>query len=368
MVYFNEFGPEKILEVYDPKIGMHGFVVIDSTTLGPAKGGIRMTPSVSIDEVSKLARTMTWKCALADLPFGGGKSGIIADPRKLSEEQKIAMIRSFAIALRPVCPSLYVAAPDMNTGEREMREFALSNGSNKSTTGKPTDMQGIPHELGSTGWGVFHSTLVAVQLEDINPKEMTVAIEGYGNVGSFAAQFLSEEGAKIVAVSDSKGTIYNENGLDIKKMDEVKKNTGSVTNYSPGKVLKGEKMFELPVDVLIPGALPNVINKDNANKIKAKIIVEAANIPTTPDIEEKLHKKGILVVPDFVANAGGVISSYAEYIGENPVKMMEMVRERVVRNTKLVLEKAKNDKIKPRDAAMEIVVERVREGMKKRNE
>ena len=309
MVDFDEFGPEKILEVHDAKTGMHGFVVIDNTSRGPAKGGIRMTSTVSIDEVAKLARTMTWKCALADLPFGGGKSGIISPP-KMTEQQKMEIMKSFAIALRPVCPSLYVAAPDMNTGEKEMAEFVIANGHMKSATGKPSDMCvapgehcGIPHEFGSTGWGVFHSTIVAIESEGLDTKKMTVAIEGYGNVGSFAVRFLSEEGAKIIAVSDSKGTIYNENGLDVKKLEEVKKNTGSVTNYSPGKVLKGGKLFELPVDVLIPAALPNVINKDNVNKIKARIIVEAANIPITPDIEEKLFKKSILVVPDFVANA-----------------------------------------------------------------
>jgi len=313
MVDFDEFGPEKVLEVHDAKAGMHGFVVIDSTARGPAKGGIRMTSSVSIDEVAKLARTMTWKTALADLPFGGGKSGIIAPP-KMTEQQKMEIMKSFAIALRPVCPSLYVAAPDMNTGEKEMAEFVIANGHMKSATGKPADMCvapgeqcGIPHEFGSTGWGVFHSTMVAIESEGLDIKKTKVAIEGYGNVGTFAAKYLSEEGAKIIAVSDSKGVIYNENGLDVKKLDEVKKNTGSVTNYSPGKVLKGEKLFELDVDILIPAALPNVINKDNVNKIKAKIIVEAANIPTTPDIEERLYKKNILVVPDFVANAGGVI-------------------------------------------------------------
>jgi glutamate dehydrogenase (NAD(P)+) len=374
MVDFDEFGPEKILEVHDHRTGMHGFVVIDNTALGPAKGGIRMTPSVSINETSALARTMTWKCALADLPFGGGKSGIISPP-KMTDEQKTNIIRSFAVALRPVCPSLYIAAPDINTGEKEMAEFVMANGHTKSATGKPADMCvapgehcGIPHEYGSTGWGVFHSTLVAVHMENVDPKKMSVAIEGYGNVGSFVAKYLSEEGAKIISVSDSKGAIYNESGLDIKKLDEVKQKTGSVTNYSPGKVLKGEKLFELPADVLIPAAVPNVINKDNVNKIKAKIIVEAANIPITPDIEERLHKRNILVVPDFVANAGGVISSYAEYIGENPDNMMEMVRERIVRNTMLVLEKAKNKNVKPRDAAMEIAMQRVRDAMRKKHE
>ncbi|MBI3412749.1 MAG: Glu/Leu/Phe/Val dehydrogenase [Candidatus Aenigmarchaeota archaeon] len=373
MVIFDEFGPEKILEVYDPKTGMHGFTVLDNTALGPAKGGIRMTPSVTVEEVAKLARTMTWKCALASLPFGGGKSGIVADPKRISSEQKMAIIRSFAIAIKPVCPSRYIAAPDINTSEKEIEEFVRANGSLRSATGKPSNLCvapgvkcGIPHEYGSTGFGVAHATAIAARHIKLHLKNATVAIEGYGNVGAFAAEHLSKIGAKIVAVSDSKGCIYNKNGLNIASLSKTKQETGSVINYKPGEFIKNEKLFELDVDIIIPSAVPDVINKNNVEKIKSKIVVEAANIPTTPEMEEIMHQKGILVVPDFVANAGGVISSYAEHKGENPARMFQMVEKRINKNTKLVLDEAKKKKTKPRDAAMEIAVQRVKKAMEKK--
>jgi len=373
MINGDEFGPEKVLEVFDHKTGMHGFVCIDNTALGPAKGGIRMTPNVTVEEVAKLARTMTWKCALASLPFGGGKSGIVADPKKISPDQKMAIIRSFAAAIKPVCPSKYIAAPDINTSEKEMEEFVRANGSFRSATGKPSNLCvapgvkcGIPHEYGSTGFGVAHATAIAAEHAKLSLKYASVAIEGYGNVGVFAAGHLAKMGAKIVAVSDSRGCIYNKTGLDITKLSRIKQETGSVINYAPGNVLQNEKLFELDVDIIIPSAVPDVINRHNVEKIKSKLVVEAANIPATPEMEEIMYQRGILVVPDFVANAGGVISSYAEYKGENPTRMFQMVEKRINKNTKIVLDEAKKKKIKPRDAAMEIAVKRVKNAMEKR--
>src|SRR3989338_3678354 len=178
MINYDEFGPEKVINVYHAKSGMRGFVVIDNTKRGPAKGGIRMTENVSIDEVSRLARAMTWKCALADLPFGGGKSGIIADPRNLSKGKKKEIMEEFAKSLKLVAPSLYIAAPDINTAEQEMEWFAKANGNNNSCTGKPKKLNGLPHELGSTGFGVYHSTLIALKHKKIDIKKTTVAIEG----------------------------------------------------------------------------------------------------------------------------------------------------------------------------------------------
>ncbi|TAL47551.1 Glu/Leu/Phe/Val dehydrogenase [archaeon] len=359
MIEKDEFGPEYVIEVYDPETKLKGILVIDSTARGPGKGGIRMTPTVNAEEVFRLARAMTWKTALADLPFGGAKSGIIADPKKISREQKEALVRAFSRALKIVCPSKYVAAPDMNTAEEEMKWFAEENGSMQSCTGKPADMGGIPHELGSTGFGVAHSAVVAMEHAGMDVNGASVAIEGYGNVGVFAAKFLSEFGAKIVAVSDSKGVIYDENGLDVEKLMQVKQQTKSVINYKPGNVLRGEEIFELSVDVLIPAAQPDVINERNVDKVKAKIIVEGANIPMSVEIEEKLHDKEILVVPDFVANAGGVISSYIEYIGGTPEEMFKMVEEKIKKNTKIVLDRARSDDVSPRDAAMKIAKERI---------
>lgn len=369
--FLDEFGPEKILEVYDAKTGMRGITVIDNTARGPGKGGIRMTPTVDVAEVFRLARTMTWKCSIAGLPFGGAKSGIKASPRTL--EEKKAVIQAFSKAIKPVCPKYYIAAPDINTAEQEMKWFVEANGSWKAATGKPPNLCvrpgekcGIPHEYGSTGFGVAYATLVAAQHTGLDIKGAAIAIEGFGNVGTFAARHLSDFGAKIVAVSDSKGVICNQEGLDVKKLLDVKAATGSVINYRSGKALPNKEIFEMEVDILIPSALPDVINKDNVNKIKPKIIVEAANIPMAPEMEKKLHEKGILVVPDFVANAGGVISSYAEYRGYNPKDMFNMVQKKITKNTKHVLDKAKKEKSSPRDAAMEIAVERVRKAMAKR--
>jgi glutamate dehydrogenase/leucine dehydrogenase len=366
MVSHDELGPEKVLEVFDSKIGMHGFVVIDNTVLGPAKGGIRMTSTVSIDEVAKLARAMTFKCSLAGLPFGGGKSGIIADPKKMTPEQKDGVIAAFSKALKVVCPKLYVSAPDINTAEHEMKVFAEANGSLKSCTGKPAEIGGLPHELGSTGFGVYHATCVAVKHLGLDVKNLTFAVEGFGNVGVFAAKFLTEAGAKLVATSDSKGVIHVPEGIDFIKLAEVKKEQGTVTAYPGGQVLKGEEIIGLDADVLVTAAVPDLVTEANKDKIRAKIVVEGSNIPMSAEIEEYLHEKGVLVVPDFVANAGGVISSYVEYKGGTAEEMFRLVEKKVVKNTAKVLRVAKKQRIKPRDAAMRIALERIKKKMEKK--
>lgn len=364
--YADEFGPEKILYVYNPQKALKGVLVIDNTSLGPGKGGIRMLPTVTTEEVFRLARTMTWKCALAELPFGGAKSGIVADPKQLSKQNKLDLIRAFSKALKPVCPNLYIAAPDINTGEEEMAAFALENGSMKSCTGKPENMCvkpgvkcGIPHEYGSTGFGVVQSTLVAAEYINLDVEDMTAAIEGFGNVGSFVVRYLAENGVKLIAISDSKGCIYNSEGLDYEKLSEVKNKTGSVINYKPGEVLENKEIFKFSIDVLIPAALSDVITSDNVGDVKAKMIVEAANIPMKPELEEILRKRGVLVIPDFLANAGGVISSYSEYRGHNPIQMFSLVQRKIRRNTRLVLEHAEEKNIGLRDAALNIAKERI---------
>jgi glutamate dehydrogenase/leucine dehydrogenase len=361
MVNFDGFGPEKIVEVYNPKVGLRGVVVIDNTARGPGKGGIRMTPSVDVTEVSRLARAMTWKTAMADLPFGGAKSGITADAKKLTPQQKDAIIAEFSKALKIVCPSQYVAAPDINTAEHEMRVFADANGDRKCTTGKPADMGGIPHELGSTGFGVFCAGRTAAKHIGLPLAGATVAVEGFGNVGEFAAKFFTEAGARLVAVSDSKGCLYNDKGIDFNQLAQTKKSKGTVTAHSPGKVLPNKDVFELPVDILVPAALPDVINASNVDRVKAKLVVFGSNIAITYDNEKRLAQRGVTVVPDFVANAGGVISSYVEYIGGKPADMWKMVEEKLTKNTKLVLERADREKAIPRDAALAIAKERVLE-------
>ena len=363
----DEWGPEKIVEVHDATTGLKAVTVIDSTALGPAKGGIRMTPTVDVEEVFRLARTMTWKTSIAGLPFGGGKSGIVFDAKAHPEKKKDLMI-AFGRALKNIAPKMYIAAPDVNTAENEMRWFVEGNGNPKSTTGKPKDLGGLPHELGSTGFGVAHAAAIAAKFKRMQLNDVTFAVEGFGNVGVFAAKFLTEWGAKLVAASDSKGVIYNTDGLDFKKLEEVKQSTKSVVNYSPGEKLPGEKIFELPVDILIPAAMPDVITPANVNSVNAKIVVEGGNIVMKEPEEQRLHDRGVLVVPDFVANAGGVISSYSEYRGYDEQKMFSLVEKKIKKNTRLVLKDAKKKGWTPRDAALEIAKNRVREAMQKKQQ
>ncbi|MEK6834850.1 MAG: Glu/Leu/Phe/Val dehydrogenase [Nanoarchaeota archaeon] len=359
MIEYDEFGPEKVLQVYNNKIGMKGILVIDNTNRGVSKGGIRMTPTVNVEEVASLARTMTWKNAMADLPFGGAKAGIIADDRKISQKNKDEIIKSFALSIKEYCPNLYIAGPDINTAEHEMEVFSKALNNKKVCTGKPEKLGGIPHELGSTGFGISKSTLIALKHLGKDPNEVTFAVEGFGNVGNFVSKFLTEDGLKLVAVSDSKGCIYNKEGINYNKLNKVKEKTGSIINY-PGIKRYSHDIISIEADVLVTAAIPNLIKINDINKIKAKLIVEGSNIPMKSEVEEVFHKKNILVIPDFVANAGGVISSYVEYINETKQRMFKIVEEKISKNTKLVLNKSEKQSIKPRDAALEIAKLRVK--------
>lgn len=366
MIKHDSLGPEKLIEVYDQKVGMRGFLVIDNTWFGIAKGGLRMTPEVNLEEVFHLARTMTYKNALARLPFGGGKSGIVADPKLLKKEEKYALVRSFSKAIREVCPSIYIAGPDVNTGEKEMAQFVQANGSLKSATGKPADMCvkpgeecGLPHEFGSTGFGVVEATKTAVEFVGKKIKGASVAVAGFGNVGTFVASLLDKDGAKIVAISDSQGTIYNPAGLNVQEAFDAKKENGSVTAYKEGEKLNKEDIYFLPVEILIPAALGGVITGKNAKAVKANILVEAANLAVRQDAETILFKRNVLVIPDIIANAGGVISSYAEYRGYNPKQMFKLVERKIKKNAVMVLEKSKKEKTTPRRSALEIALQRL---------
>jgi len=369
----DEFGPELVLEIHDRSTGLQGFLVIDNTARGVGKGGIRMTPNVTPVEVARLARAMTWKTAIADLPLGGAKSGIRADARSLNREQKLGLVREFARALKPYVPKKYIAAPDISTGQEEMRAFAEAAGSWKACTGKPIDFMtgkgkksGIPHEVGSTGFGVAYSAVVAADFAGIKMEQVTIAVEGFGNVGSFAAVKLEAMGAKIVAVSDSRGGIYEPNGIKTEELVRLKSAGKSVTDLKAGRIIGHRELFELPVDILIPAAMPDVITEENAPRIEAKVIVQGSNIPASRAAEEILHKRGVLVVPDIVANAGGVISSYAELKGMSIEAALALVEQKVRKSTKTVLERVASTGALPRDAAMAIAQERVTGAMGKR--
>lgn len=363
MVDFDLFGPEKVLQVCDKKIGLNGFVVIDNTVLGPGKGGIRMTPTVSVDEVSRLARAMTWKNALAELPFGGAKSGICADSHSISQIQKAKLVGKFAKMLKSVCPSKYIAAPDIGTAEKEMAVFSKTIGSLNACTGKPAELGGLPHELGSTGFGVSIATKVAAKFAGMDLSNSTIAIEGFGNVGSFAAKYLAKSGAKIVAVSDIHGMVYNGNeGLDVEKLIELKDSKKSVIECGNGIIMPKHDIVSMPVDILIPAAIPDLIIGCDVRSVKAKIIIEGSNIPISPEFEkELLIKRGTIIVPDIIANAGGVISSYIEYIGGSEKKMFEMVEEKISKNTELILKNSQRNATTPRETALEIAKQRILE-------
>jgi len=357
-ISYDTIGPEKFIELYDPKTKMRGLICLDSTRRGPAKGGVRMGPDVTKEEIFRLARTMTLKCAMANLPFGGGKSGIIADPKKLSKKQKKELVYAYGHMIRNIAPSEYISAPDMYMAEEEMRWIVQANGNKKCVTGKPKDLGGIPHELGSTGFGVSHAALVALKYLKKDVKNITFAVEGFGNVGEFAAKFLCEAGAKLVAVSDSQGVLVHLEGIDFSRLKKVKKMKGSVTKYGAGKVFPSKNILDVHCDMLVTAAVKDLVMEKDVKRLKCKLVVEGSNIPMSHDVEEQLHNRGILVVTDFVANAGGVISSYVEYKGGTVNEMWKLVEKKVVKNTKLVLSKVTRSQC-PRCVANTIAVDRV---------
>ncbi|HUX35876.1 MAG TPA: Glu/Leu/Phe/Val dehydrogenase [Candidatus Paceibacterota bacterium] len=377
----DKFGPEYVIEVYDPVLGMKGFLVIDNTAIGPGKGGIRMTANVTVEEVYRLARTMTWKNSIAGIPFGGAKGGIVwPSSAKATEgkpggdkDLKKKFVQSYARAIAPFIPKKYIAGPDVNSGEEEMKWISEAVGIWNASTGKPANYCsgsgknkkcGLPHELGSTGFGVVEATEVTAELAGIPLKNATVAIHGFGNVGTFAWQFLTEKGAKITALADRSGAVFSKNGFDKKLIAKAIKTKQHLADIFPNDKITEKEFWALPVDILIPASVTDVINDSNKSAVRAKIIVEAGNIPMSDKIENEFFKKGILIVPDFVANAGGVISSYAEYKGYDPEKMFKLVSGKVRSATRLVLSQSIKEKRNPREVGMEIAVKKVEEKMK----
>lgn len=367
IIVHDKLGPEYLIEVYDPKINMRGFLVIDNTKLGPGKGGIRMTPDVSEEEIRRLARAMTFKNALAGLPFGGAKGGIIWPPayakasagKNGSGTLKKQFVQSYARLIKPFLVSRYIGGPDVASGEREMQWFVEAAGNKKSATGKPKKLGGLPHELGSTGYGVAEAAKIAAKIKSINIKDASIAIDGFGNVGSFAFRFLKEAGAKIIAVADRHGAIYSEKGLEEADIVKVRSCGKSLKECKKGSPISREKFFGLAVDILIPASVTDVINESNKSKIRAKIIVEGANIPMREKIEEELWCKGIMIVPDIIANAGGVVSSYAEYAGYKPEKMFRLVKQKINGGVGRILKTALKRKISPRKAAIELALKKL---------
>jgi len=299
-----------------------GYRVLHSNILGPGKGGIRFDPGVNLDEIRALAAWMTWKCAVVDIPYGGAKGGIACNPREMSAGEMERLMRAYTVSMLDVFgPDKDIPAPDMGTGPREMAwlmdEYSKAKGMtvNAVVTGKPLVLGGSLGRTEATGRGVMTSALAGMDKLKINPYKSTAAVQGFGNVGSHAAALLHERGVMIKAISDISGAYYNEKGIDIEgaiKFREI--NNGTLENFPGAEKITNEELLMLDVDVLVPAAKEDVINNENAQYIQAKMIVEGANGPTSASADDIINQKGILVVPDILANAGGVTVSYFEWV------------------------------------------------------
>jgi glutamate dehydrogenase (NAD(P)+) len=350
------------------------FIVHHSSALGPCKGGIRMAPDVTLDDVQSLAMEMTWKCSLIGVPFGGGKSGIVAEPGTLSLHDKEVVIRSFARnGNRHIHPLLYVPAPDMGTNERDMGHIkdsiAYSHGQATTqgcyVTGKPVMLGGIPGRREATGRGVVHVIAAALEAEGRALTGCTAVVQGFGNVGAVTAQTLAAAGARVVGVADVYGAVHAPGGLDIAALTEHVARTGRVPGFAGGKPVNAADFLALPCDVLVPAAGGGLITGDNAGRIQAGIVAEGANGPTTPEADDMLNSRGITVLPDILCNAGGVFVSYLEYTQETQQEQMteaevlprlvERMRDRYTR----VRQTAGERKLTLREAAMLLSVRNV---------
>jgi glutamate dehydrogenase/leucine dehydrogenase len=299
-----------------------GYRVIHSTILGPSKGGIRYDEHVSLDEVKALAAWMTWKCAVVDIPYGGAKGGITCNPRTMSAGEIERLTRAYTSAMTDIFgPDKDIPAPDMGTGPREMAwlmdEYSKTQGMtvNAVVTGKPIVMGGSLGRTEATGRGVMVTALAAMEKLKINPYKATCAVQGFGNVGSWAARLLAERGLIVQSVSDVSGAYYNEKGIDIEKAVAYRDaNKGSLAGFTEATKITNEELLTMAVDLLVPAAMEDVITQKNAPNIKAKLIVEGANGPTSSKADNIINEKGITVVPDILANAGGVTVSYFEWV------------------------------------------------------
>ena len=323
-----------------------GYRVIHSNILGPSKGGVRYDQNVNLDEVKALAAWMTWKCAVVDIPYGGAKGGIKCNPRQMSSGEMERLTRAYTTAMHNVFgPDRDIPAPDMGTSAREMAwmmdQYSRQEGLtvNSVVTGKPLILGGSLGRVEATGRGVMVSALSAMEKLKINPYQSRCVIQGFGNVGSHAAALMEERGAKILAISDITGGYYNENGINIEKAIEYKNNHGGLLDgFQEAEKIAGEEVLTIETDVLVPAALEDVITMSNAEKIKTKLIVEGANGPTAANADKIILNNGIMVVPDILANAGGVTVSYFEWV-QNRLGY-KWTKERVNRRSDRIMKSA----------------------------
>ncbi len=356
--FADDLGPLKVIHVQEPSVGLKAVLVVDNVAKGPAIGGVRMAPDVTTEECVRLARAMTMKNAAAGLPHGGGKIVVQGDP-KMPKKQKRKLLRCLASALRT--EEDYIFAPDMGTDEECMAWIRDEIG---RVVALPREIGGIPlDEIGATGWGLANAAEVAADYCDVELEGARVVVQGFGAVGRNVARFLVEKGAKLVGASDSRGTVEQPDGLDVDALIALKDEGHSVADYAGGSRGGRDTVIDIACDIWIPAARPDVINDANVERLDTRLMLQGANIPATRTAEARLFEKGIVYVPDFIANAGGVICAAMEYHGANESAAMDAIREKVRRNTRLVLERVRHEGIPPRQAAEELALQRVRKAM-----
>ena len=349
-----------------------GYRVQHSMERGPCKGGIRYHPDVTLDEVIALAMWMTWKCAVVNIPYGGAKGGVICSPKEMSQRELERMTRRFATELLPIIgPEVDIPAPDVYTNAQVMAWIMDTYSMNKGyavpgiVTGKPVELGGSLGRETATARGCAFCVAEALKSLNMSLEGTSVAVQGFGNAGSYSALFAEEFGGKVVAASDSQGGIYCPNGLNVRALMDHKRGTGSVIGFEDCDQITNAELLELDCDVLIPAALENVITEQNASRLKARIIAEAANGPTTPQAQPILDDKGIFVIPDILANAGGVTVSYFEWVQSlqaiywSADDVDRRLREIMVSAFDAVYQESQDHQINMRDAAFNIGVGRV---------
>jgi len=359
--FADDLGPLKLVHIHRPSTGLKAVVAVDNVACGPSIGGVRMAPDVSAEEAFRLARAMTLKNAAAGLPHGGGKSVIFGDPR-MPLAAKERLIRSFASAIADLAE--YIPGPDMGTNELAMGWIKDENG---RAVGLPREVGGIPlDELGATGFGLAAAIDVGRSFIDLELKGARVAVQGFGSVGKHTARLLAEKGAVLVAACDTGCTIADDNGLDVAALIALKAEGRALKDHSRGRKLDRDAVIDIPCDIWIPAARPDVIHEGNVDRLHTRLVAEGANIPCTPKAEAALAARGVLVLPDFIANSGGVICAAMEWHEATETMAFAAIDEKIRTNMRAVLSEAKQTDALPREAAMSLATRHVRAAMRTR--
>jgi glutamate dehydrogenase/leucine dehydrogenase len=359
--FADDLGPAKVIEIYQPAIGLKAVLVIDNVAIGPAIGGVRMAADVSVEECFRLARAMTLKNAAAGLPHGGGKSVIFADPAAPAAARE-RLIRGFARAIGPLAD--YIPGPDMGTNETAMGWIHDEIG---RAVGLPRVLGGIPlDEIGATGFGLSVALAAAEPFTGVPLAGARVVVQGFGSVGQHAARYLAAQGCRLVAVSDSSGARTCPAGFDLDALIAYKQQGGKVADYPEGTPLPAEDLVAVPSEIWIPAARPDALREDNVERLDTRVVAQGANIPATPAAERRLAERGIVVIPDFIANAGGVICASVEFHGGSEAMALTTIEDRIRRNTAAVLATAAERGLLPRAAALTMAADRVQQAMRYR--